>query len=171
MHEAPTRRYVIMGVAGAGKSLIGSRFAAALGAAFADGDDFHPPANVARMAAGIPLTDADRAGWLSALAARLAEARRDGEALVVACSALRRAYRDVLRGGDPDLQLVFLTGPEALIAARLAARTGHYMPASLLGSQLATLEPPGPDEHPWICDAAETPEGIVAGLVALAEHA
>ena len=161
----------MMGVAGAGKTLIGARFADALGIAFADGDAFHSPASVAKMAAGVPLTDADRAGWLAALAGRLAEARRHGEGLVLACSALRRAYRDVLRGGDPGLQLVFLAGPEALIARRLAARTGHYMPASLLASQLATLEPPSPDESPWTVDSSESPEAIVVRLVARARAA
>ena len=161
------RRFVVMGVAGAGKTLIGASFASALGVPFADGDDFHPPENVARMAAGVPLTDVDRAGWLAALAARLAEARRADEGLVIACSALKRAYRDVLRSGDPDLQLVFLAGPEELIAARLAARTGHYMPPSLLPSQLAVLEPPTADERPWICDARESPERLVERLLTL----
>jgi gluconokinase len=165
---APVRRFVVMGVAGAGKSLIGARFAAALGAAFADGDDFHPPANVARMAAGIPLTDVDRAGWLTALAARLAAARRADEGLVVACSALKRAYRDVLRNGDPALQLIFLTGPAPLIGDRLGARAGHFMPPALLASQLATLEPPEADEAPWVCEVADTPEHIVEHLVTLA---
>lgn len=157
-----------MGVAGAGKSLIGASFASALDVAFTDADGFHPAANVAKMAAGIPLTDADRAGWLEALALRLADARLAGEGLVLACSALKRAYRDVLRGGDPELQLVFLTGSERLISQRLEARTGHYMPTSLLASQLATLEPPAADESPWICDASESPDAIVARLLALA---
>src|SRR5438552_2884672 len=125
------RQYVIMGVAGVGKTLIGAAFARAIGAEFADGDDYHPPENVKKMAAGIPLTDDDRAGWLRALARRIAEAHRGGTSLVVACSALKRAYRDVLRGGSPTLQFVFLHGAKALIAGRLADRRGHYMPASL----------------------------------------
>lgn len=160
-----------MGVAGVGKSLIGSRLASALGVAFADGDDFHSAENVAKMAAGIPLTDTDRAGWLAALAAVLADTRRAHDGLVLACSALKRMYRDILRHGAPDLQLIFLTAPEPLVAARLETRTDHYMPPSLLASQLATLEPPTADESPWICDTSESPDAIVARLVALARTA
>ncbi|HWJ45600.1 MAG: gluconokinase [Gemmatimonadaceae bacterium] len=161
-------RYVVMGVAGAGKSLIGSALARALGVDFVEGDAYHPPENVARMAAGIPLTDDDRLGWLRALADRLAEAAAAEEGLVMACSALKRKYRDLLRAGDPTVRFILLRGPEALLAERLAARRGHYMPASLLGSQLATLENPGPDERAWACDVAATPDAIVAALVALA---
>jgi gluconokinase len=155
-----------MGVAGAGKTLIGSKLAQALGAAFVDGDDYHPAENVKKMAAGIPLTDADRAGWLRALADRIRLARDANEWLVVACSALKRAYRDVLRAGDPDAQLVLLSGTRALLAERLGARHGHYMPASLLDSQLATLEAPAEDEHAWTYDVRESPERIVESLVA-----
>lgn len=161
-------RYVVMGVAGAGKSLIGSALARALGVDFVEGDAYHPPENVARMAAGIPLTDDDRLGWLRALADRLGEAAAAEEGLVMACSALKRKYRDLLRAGDPTVRFILLRGPEALLAERLAARRGHYMPASLLGSQLATLENPGPDEGAWACDVAATPDAIVAALVALA---
>jgi len=157
-----------MGVAGAGKSLIGSRLAQAIGAVFVDGDDFHPAENVKKMAAGIPLTDADRAGWLRALAERIRIARAADSSLVVACSALKRAYRDVLREGDPDVQFVFLRGTRELLAERLGARSGHYMPASLLESQLATLEEPTADEHAWTCEIGESPEHIVASLVARA---
>jgi gluconokinase len=155
-----------MGVAGAGKTLIGSRFARAIGAEFLDGDDYHPPENVRKMAAGIPLTDDDRAGWLRALAGRMRVAREAKAALVVACSALKRAYRDVLRTGDPEARFVLLRGPRALLAERLGARRGHYMPASLLDSQLATLEEPAPDEEAWTCDAQDSPDAIVDALVA-----
>jgi gluconokinase len=149
-----------MGVSGSGKTTVGAALAAALGIEFVEGDDYHPPDNVRSMAAGIPLTDADRAGWLSVLAARLTQARDSGTAIVMSCSALKRAYRDVLRtGGDP--QFIHLTGPRLLLSERLAARQGHYMPASLLDSQLATLEEPAPDENAWVCDISQTPEEIV----------
>ena len=144
---------VVMGVCGCGKSTVGERLARELGALYIEGDAFHPPANVARMAAGIALTDADRQGWLEALAAQLADARRAGRSVVLACSALKRRYRDVLRLGAPDLRVVHLAGDRAMLAARLAARQGHYMPASLLDSQLATLETPDPDERAVTLDA------------------
>jgi gluconokinase len=163
-------RYVVMGVAGAGKSLIGSALARALGVDFVEGDAYHPPENVARMAAGIPLTDDDRLGWLRALATRLGEAAAASEGLVMACSALKRSYRDLLRARDPDVRFILLHGPEALLAKRMAGRHGHYMPASLLDSQLATLEIPTPDERAWTCDVAASPDAIVAALVTLATH-
>ena len=152
MSPAP-RAVVVMGVCGCGKSTVGERLARELGALYIEGDAFHPPANVARMAAGIALTDADRQGWLEALAAQLAAARRAGRSVVLACSALKRRYRDVLRLGAPDLRVVYLAGDRAMLAVRLAARQGHYMPASLLDSQLATLETPDPDERAVTLDA------------------
>ena len=161
-----TGRYLVMGVSGSGKSLIGAAFARALAADFVEGDDLHSPENVRRMAAGIPLTDDDRRGWLITIAGRLREAQRGGRGLVAACSALKRSYRDLLRtGGDPSLQLVFLSGNRALIAGRLAHRRGHYMPASLIESQFAILEEPSPDEHAWVCDITETPQAIIDALV------
>jgi gluconokinase len=161
-------RYVVMGVSGSGKSLIGAAFARTLGVEFVEGDKYHPPENVDRMSRGIPLTDEDRSGWLRALATRLREARDGGDGLVLTCSALKRSYRDVLRAGAGDLQLVFLRGPRALIAQRLANRRGHFMPAALLDSQLATLEEPTADEAAWVCDISNTPDDIVASLGALA---
>jgi len=152
---------VVMGVCGCGKSTVGERLARELGALFIEGDAFHPPANVARMAAGIALTDADRQGWLEALAAQMAAARRAGRSVVVACSALKRRYRDVLRQGAPDLRVVHLHGGREMLAARLAARQGHYMPASLLDSQLATLEAPGPDERAITLDAGAPTDALV----------
>ena len=153
-----------MGVAGCGKSTVGVQLASKLGATFLDADDFHPPANVARMAAGTPLTDADRAAWLDVLAERLATGRARGERLVLACSALKRSYRDTLRGGAPDLTLVHLTGTPALLAERLSARQGHYMPATLLPSQLATLQPPQPDENGLTLDISAGPERLVQAI-------
>jgi gluconokinase len=154
-----------MGVAGAGKTVVGRLLADALGVAYLDGDDVHPAENKQRMAQGIPLTDDDRRGWLATITARLAAARQAGTGLVVSCSALKRAYRDVLRGADADLRFVHLTGDHALIAQRLSQRVGHYMPASLLGSQLATLEPPAPEEHAWTFDVAGSPESLVQQIV------
>jgi carbohydrate kinase (thermoresistant glucokinase family) len=113
-----------------------------------EGDVLHPPANLAKMSSGQPLDDADRAPWLRAIAARIDEWRRLGVSGVVSCSALKRQYRNVIVGDQPEVRLVYLQGSRQVIAQRLAARRGHFMPASLLGSQLATIEPPGPDEHP-----------------------
>ncbi len=166
MRAAHTGLYVMMGVCGSGKSLIGARLARALDIAFVEGDDLHPPANVKRMAAGMPLTDADRHAWLIAIAARLREAQRANVGLVVSCSALKRRYRDLLRsGGAAAARFVYLAGSRALLAERLANRRGHFMPPALLESQLAILEEPSPDEHAWVCDIREAPDAIIADLV------
>jgi carbohydrate kinase (thermoresistant glucokinase family) len=157
--------YVVMGVSGSGKSLIGAALARALGVDFVEGDTYHSAENVQRMKAGIALTDKDREQWLRSLAARLREARDAGTGVVMACSALKRSYRDMLRAAAKDLRFVFLRGERALIAQRLAGRTGHYMPASLLESQLATLEEPSPDEDAWVVDITDSPENVVAALV------
>ena len=158
--------FVVMGVSGAGKSLIGAGLARELGVEFVEGDAYHPAENVERMARGIALTDEDRAGWLRSLAARIREARTAGTGLVMSCSALKRSYRDILRGGSPDLRFVFLRGERSLIAERLAGRRGHFMNPALLESQFATLEEPAPDENAWVCDITQSPEVIVAALVA-----
>ena len=158
--------FVVMGVSGCGKSTVGAQLAEALALPFLEGDVLHPESNVARMAAGVALSDEDREGWLQALAARLRQAHVAGRGMVLSCSALKRAYRDILRGGAPALRLVYLRGDPALLAARMAARTGHYMPLSLLDSQLATLEPPGVDENVQAFDVAERPEDIVAAVLA-----
>lgn len=160
--------FVVMGVCGCGKSTVGKMLASALGFEFLEGDQLHSAGNIARMAAGIALTDADRQDWLEALAARIREARVRGCGLVVSCSALKRAYRDILRGGAADLQFIHLRGDRELLATRMASRPGHYMPASLLDSQLATLEPPGPDEHAHTFDAALPADAIVAAVLATA---
>ena len=162
-----TGLYVMMGVCGSGKSLIGANLARELDITFAEGDDLHPPENVKRMAAGIPLTDEDRHGWLLAIATRLREAKRAGVGLVISCSALKRRYRDLLRSaGDADVRFVYLAGGRALIEERMAKRRGHFMPPSLLESQLSILEEPSPDEHAWVCDISAAPHTIVADLVA-----
>ncbi len=161
-----TGLYVIMGVCGSGKSVIGARLARALDIEFVEGDGLHPPENVKRMASGIPLTDDDRHSWLTAIAARLREARGAGVGLVVSCSALKRSYRDLLRSmGDADVRFVYLAGSRALLAQRLAQRRGHFMPPSLLESQLSILEEPSPDERAWVCDISAAPHAIVADLV------
>ncbi len=156
---------VVMGVAGCGKSLIAERLALALGAQALEGDSFHPPENIARMSAGVALTDADRAGWLARLAERLAAGREAGQRLVLSCSALKRRYRDQLRAGDPDLVFVCLHGARALIESRMAARTHHFMPVSLLDSQLRDLELPQSDERAVLCNLAATPEQLVAQIL------
>jgi gluconokinase len=166
MRATHTGLYVMMGVCGSGKSTIGALLARTLGVAFVEGDDLHPPDNLKRMAAGIPLTDDDRYGWLLRVAARLREAKRTTIGLVVTCSALKRSYRDLLRSdGDEELRFVYLAGSQALLADRMATRRGHFMPPSLLDSQLAILEEPSPDEHVFVCDIRETPHAIVADLV------
>jgi gluconokinase len=154
-----------MGVAGSGKSLIGAALAHSLEIDYVEGDDFHSPDNIARMASGIALTDADRADWLNALAKRIREAKEAGAGLVVACSALKRSYRDVLRAGAPEVRFIYLHGSRDLIADRLASRGGHFMPPALLDSQFATLEEPSPDEDVWACDIANSPDAIVSSLV------
>jgi carbohydrate kinase (thermoresistant glucokinase family) len=154
-----SRPVVVMGVSGSGKTTVGAALADALGLRFVDGDALHPVANVAKMAAGIPLDDDDRAPWLDAIGAVLA-----GGPVVVACSALKRAYRDRLRAAAPRLELVFLDGDRELLASRMVARPGHFMPASLLDSQLATLEPPTADEQALTVDVSAPVVEIVASL-------
>ncbi len=157
---------VVMGVSGAGKSTVGAMLAERLGWPFEDGDAFHPPANVEKMRAGTPLTDEDRWPWLAAIAARIAAARAGGRGVVIACSALRRAYRDVLRAGHADIRFLHLTGDPALIMARQAARQGHYMPASLVASQFATLEPPETEADVIDLDVDPEPPAIVQKTIA-----
>lgn len=157
---------LVMGVAGAGKSTVGGRLAADLGWAFVDGDDLHSAANVAKMAAGVPLTDADRAPWLAAIGDRVDGWAASGTPGVVASSALKRAYRDGLRAGRPQVELVYLGGERDILAARLAQRTGHFMPPGLLDSQLATLEAPAADERPIAVDISLPLERQVADVIA-----
>ncbi len=137
---------VIMGVSGSGKTTLGEALAGRLGWPFKEGDDLHPPANVARMAAGVALTDADRAPWLAAVAHWIEDWRDAGTSGLITCSALKRAYRETLSQGRPEVLFVYLHGEPGLLAARVARRKGHFMPPALLASQLADLEPPAPDE-------------------------
>lgn len=147
--------WIVMGVSGCGKSETGSRLARSLAVPFIEGDRFHPPANVAKMSAGIPLTDEDRAGWLATLRDEIARGCVDGGSVVLACSALKRAYRDLLRGAGCDVRFVHLSGERDVIAKRMSARADHYMPTSLLDSQLQTLEPLHEDEAGITLDNAE----------------
>ncbi|MGG5821577.1 gluconokinase [Falsiroseomonas sp. HW251] len=161
---------VIMGVTGAGKSTVGTLIAERLGLSFRDADDFHPPANIAKMSSGQPLTDDDRWPWLDAIGAHLAAQAAQGA--VVTCSALKRAYRDRLRKAAPALRFVHLRGDMALVASRQAARRGHFMPASLVASQYATLEEPAPEESVIELDVAATPAALAdAAVAALQETA
>lgn len=155
-------RVVVMGVSGSGKSTVGRLVADALGAGFVDGDDLHPAANVAKMSQGIPLTDDDREPWLRAVGRTLADAGPAG--MVVACSALKRSYRDLIRSEAPGAFFAELDGDRALLAERMI-RPGHFMPASLLDSQLATLEPLQPGEEGVRLDVAEPPEEVVTAIV------
>jgi len=157
---------VVMGVSGSGKSTVGEQVAELLGVPFVDGDALHPAANVAKMASGIPLTDDDRIPWLRAVGRALAETSPEGA--VVACSALKRSYRDLIRSEAPDALFAELDGDRALLAARMAARPGHFMPVSLLDSQLATLEPLRPEEHGLRLDVSRPPAELaeaIAGAV------
>jgi gluconokinase len=156
---------ILMGVSGSGKSTIGAALAERIGFAFEDGDAYHPEANVAKMHAGIPLTDEDRRPWLHAIAAaidRKADARTP---VIIACSALKRAYRDILVHGRDDVRIVYLKGTQALIAARLARRDNHFMPSSLLDSQFATLEEPADNEGVITVSIDGTVDDIVADIV------
>ncbi len=159
---------VVMGVSGAGKSVIGSLLAERLGLPFADADDLHPASNVRAMAAGRPLTDDDRWPWLDAVGAALARASTSG--LVMACSALKRSYRDAIRAKAPDARFVHLDGTPELLRARIGARTGHFMPAALLDSQLAALEPLAPDEPGMTVSIDQTPIEIVAQIAGILGH-
>jgi gluconokinase len=141
---------VVMGVAGSGKTSVGRQLASALGWAFAEGDDFHPPANVTKMARGTPLTDADRWPWLDAIGRWMAAEAAESHSAVVTCSALKRSYRDRLRMAWPALRLVYLRVDREELQRRLAARLEHFFPAKLLDSQLHDLEPPQADEQPIV---------------------
>lgn len=166
-HRPEVPIVVVMGVSGSGKSTVGRELAAVLDVPYAEGDEFHPAANVAKMAAGIPLDDADRAPWLDAVAGWMAEHTVGGG--VITCSALKRVYRDRLRAAAPAAFFLHLAAPRDELAHRMTERSGHFMPASLLDSQLAALEPLGPDEHGTVVDATQPAAELArAGAAVLA---
>jgi len=162
-----TRVIVVMGVAGSGKSTVASLTAKRLRWRFAEADTFHPPANIEKMRNGIPLTDEDRWPWLDAIAAWIDGMRKAGEPCVVACSALKRAYRARLMAGHHDVRFVYLKGDYETIAARMSGRTGHYMPLSLLRSQFDTLEEPAPEENALVMKIERPPEEIASAIQAI----
>jgi gluconokinase len=153
---------IFMGVSGSGKTTVGTLLAKKTGATFYEGDEFHPPENIEKMRRGIPLTDGDREKWLQTLREIITRSLDEGRFTVMACSALKAAYRDLLRGGDSRVKFVHLTGPRAVIEERLKSRRGHFMPPALLDSQLATLEPPS-DALTFSCE--KSPEEIVTELI------
>ncbi|MFB9659738.1 gluconokinase [Glycomyces mayteni] len=157
---------VVMGVTGSGKSTVAKLLADRLDWPFTEGDELHPAGNIAKMSKGVPLTDADREPWLRTIRDRIAAAAARGDSSVVTCSALRRAYRDVLREADARVRFVHLDGSRRLIGDRLSGRSGHFMPPRLLDSQFAALEPLGPDEDGLVVNIADTPERIVEAVLA-----
>ncbi|MEV6978265.1 gluconokinase [Kitasatospora sp. NPDC093806] len=168
-HDTPRTppTIVVMGVSGVGKTTLARLLADRLDLPFAEADEFHPAANIAKMSAGTPLDDQDRAPWLRAVGAWLKERAEAGTGGVVTCSALKHGYRDILRAACPDAWFLHLSGGHELVEDRLAHRTGHFMPPSLLGSQYAALEPLGPDERGAVLDVGPTPEELVEKAVAL----
>jgi carbohydrate kinase (thermoresistant glucokinase family) len=163
--DLPPRHLVFMGVAGSGKSTAARAVQERLGWEFAEGDDFHPPANIAKMSSGIPLTDDDRWGSLASLADWTAERDREGRPTIISCSALRRSYRDVLRRGGAGTFFVHMTGDKGLLLERMSSRE-HFMPPTLLESQLDTLQPLEPDEAGMAIDSANPPTRIAAMVLA-----
>lgn len=162
----PSHRILVMGVSGSGKSHVGQQLAAVLGATFIDGDDHHSPANVAKMASGIPLDDDDRHDWLATLSGLFAAYKANKESVVIACSGLKKRYRDRLREGDPALRVLYLEGTHALLRERLESRAGHFFKGdSMLASQLADLEPPASDEA-VIVSVTLPPSAIVERFIA-----
>ena len=163
--EAAICALIVMGVSGAGKSTIAAALARRLGWRYDDGDTFHPASNVAKMKAGQPLNDDDRRPWLQAIADEIDRVCVAGEHAVIACSALKRAYRDILVHGRGDVRIVFLNGTQPLVAGRLACRKGHFMPPDLLASQFRTLEPPDDDERPITISIEASVDAIVDTIV------
>jgi gluconokinase len=161
----PPCALIVMGVSGSGKSTIAEKLAVRLGWTFEDGDRFHPKSNVEKMSAGHPLTDDDRRPWLQAIAIEIDRVCKAREHTVIACSALKRAYRDILLHGRNDVRFVYLDGKQELIASRLAKRQDHFMPPELLASQFKTLEPPGADENPVTVSIDASVEKIVEDIV------
>ena len=161
---------IVMGVSGSGKSTIADALGRRLGWIVEDADQFHPESNVKKMSAGTPLTDDDRWPWLHAIAAEIARKRASGTSVIIACSALKRVYRDILVQGHNDTRIVYLRGRKELIAARLNARKNHFMPPGLLDSQFKTLEEPTADEYPLVVDIDATVDDIAERIVALLDR-
>lgn len=161
-----TQHVVVMGVSGSGKTTVANGIAVATDFAFAEADEYHSETSVAKMAAGEPLTDEDRWPWLADLATWMAERAAEGVSTVMACSALRRSYRDVLRDGPPSVDFILVDGSAEVIRARMGAREGHYMPVTLLDSQIATLEPLEADESGLVLDVALAPDELTRQAVA-----
>ncbi|GLU49077.1 gluconokinase [Nocardiopsis ansamitocini] len=159
--------FVFMGVSGSGKSTVALRVSERLGLPYAEADAFHPAANIAKMSSGVALTDNDRRPWLESLAAWIGEHDRAGATTIMACSALKHSYRDILRSKAPGVAFIHLDGTTELIGERLRARADHFMPPGLLASQAATLEPLGTDEAGWVLDIACSPEELVEESVRL----
>ncbi len=155
---------LLMGVSGCGKTTVGHRLAARLGCRYQEGDALHPPANVAKMAGGTPLTDADRTPWLAAVAAWIDARQAAGESGIISCSALKQAYRQLLIGDRNDVYLVYLKGTREQLTRRLAGRSGHFMPPNLLASQLATLEEPTAAEQPLVVTIDQPVDAIVTAI-------
>lgn len=156
---------VVMGVSGSGKTTVAALVAKALGCRLQEGDALHPPANVEKMRGGTPLTDADRLPWLRRIAGEIDDWRARGESGVITCSALKRCYREIVVGNRSDVTLVYLRGSHDLIARRMAARQGHFMPVELLDSQFAALEEPTADEHPIVVDVDRRPADIAGEIL------
>jgi gluconokinase len=156
---------IVMGVSGSGKSTIAAKLAERIGWRCEDGDRLHPASNVAKMSAGHPLTDEDRWPWLQAIANEIDRVSEAGDRAVIACSALKRAYRDILVHDRKDVRIIYLEGSQQLIADRLASRKGHFMPAGLLDSQFKTLEPPTPDENPVTVSIDAPVDAIIDDIV------
>lgn len=167
MSSSATRILLITGVAGSGKSTLGQQAAARLGWPYFEADDFHPPANTAKMAAGVPLDDADRAPWLAAIRARMDEVRATGGHAVFTCSALKASYRTTLLGGTDDVALIFLSGDFETILARVRGRQGHFMKEELVRSQFAALEPPA---EALTLDVRQSPEALLAQILGHVQH-
>ena len=161
----PVRVVIIMGVSSSGKTTTASMLSERLGWPFRDADSFHPPANVEKMSRGVPLTDDDRMPWLAAIAAWIQDRIAKGEHGIVTCSALKRAYRDVLVAGKPGARMVHLVGDRKLIGERMARRKNHFMPTSLLDSQFSTLEPPAPEENVLSISVATSPANVAKAIV------
>jgi len=157
-----TRFFIVMGVSGSGKTEVGSSLAQHLGWDFYDADDFHPPANVAKMAAGVPLNDTDRAPWLASLHELISTSLKKDQPGVLACSALKERYRQQLLAGNDDVQLVYLKGSYELIWSRMSARKDHYMKAHMLRSQFETLEEPG---NALVIDISNSIDGILRDIL------